>query len=128
MPPPKPFSLGARGEAIAAIFLKKKGFELLEKNFSAPGGEIDLITRKGKIWVFVEVKTRTSEQFGSVRESVGRRKFHRIQNAIEHYFLQKLAFDSIPDFQIDVVLLRISEGKVFCEHLENLGPDDFANQ
>ncbi len=67
--------LGKRGEDLAARFLRKSGYKVLYRNFRAPkGGEVDIVCRDGKTLVFVEVKTRTSLDFGAPAEAVKLKK------------------------------------------------------
>src|SRR6266446_6198986 len=71
--------LGARGEELAARYLRRHGFKILYRNFRGrQGGEIDLVCRDRDTLVFVEVKTRTSEDFGRPLEAVNRPKQRRI--------------------------------------------------
>ncbi|MEZ5405672.1 MAG: YraN family protein [Verrucomicrobiia bacterium] len=56
--------IGQRGEAVAARFLRKQGYKILIKRFRGRGGEIDLICRDGEVLAFVEVKARSSTEFG----------------------------------------------------------------
>ena len=67
-------SIGDMGERRAVKFLKKKGYKILETNFKTNFGEIDIIARKGDYICFVEVKTRSSDNFGEPREAVN---FHK---------------------------------------------------
>ncbi len=72
--PSKPahLRLGARGEKLAARYLRRHGFKVLYRNFRGRhGGEIDLVCRERDTLVFVEVKTRTREDFGRPLEAVG---------------------------------------------------------
>lgn len=52
--------LGSQGESVVAIMLQKQGFKLLAKNFKTLVGEVDIIAQRGKLLVFVEVKTRSN--------------------------------------------------------------------
>jgi len=52
-------SLGRAGEVVARVYLEKDGYRILGENFRKRGGEIDLVVAKGKMLVFVEVKTRS---------------------------------------------------------------------
>ncbi len=71
--------LGARGERLAARFLRRNHYKILYRHFRGRrGGEIDLVCRDGETLVFVEVKTRTSEQFGRPVETITRRQRQRI--------------------------------------------------
>ena len=67
-------SLGERGEHAAEKALTQRGYRLLERNYLVRGGEIDLIMERSEEIVFVEVKTRTSDRFGSPLEGIDARK------------------------------------------------------
>jgi putative endonuclease len=63
--------LGREGERLAEKYLKKRGYKILYRNYKAPkGGEVDLVCRDKDTLVFLEVKTRTSDQFGAPAEAV----------------------------------------------------------
>lgn len=62
--------LGAEGERVAKAYLQAKGYRILRENYSTPLGEIDLIAREGDVVAFVEVKARTSDEFGPPQSSV----------------------------------------------------------
>ena len=80
--------LGKKGEQIAVQFLKSKGLSICEVNFRCSAGEIDIIALDADIVVFVEVKTRSSEDFGLPEEAVNYLKQKKlIQLAM--YYLQK---------------------------------------
>jgi len=70
---------GAAGEKAAEDFLRKKGYRILERNFYTKFGEIDLVCRKDKVMVFVEVKTKTSDEFGEPWEMVNQRKLEQVE-------------------------------------------------
>ncbi len=112
--------LGDKGEAIAAKFLISKGFELIDHNVHAPGGELDLIMKQNDEWVFVEVKTRRSHAYGTAAESITFTKIKRMLAAIEHYFLVRNNFLDIPVFRIDIVALEVRGEKFFCEHFSHI--------
>jgi len=78
-------SLGKEGEDKAEEFLKRNGFKILERNFRTPYGEIDIIAKKGSRLFFVEVKTRSSLEFGRGSEAVTSSKIKHIKNAIGFY-------------------------------------------
>ncbi len=92
--------IGAAGEALAAEILKSRGYNIITVNFSCPMGEIDIVASKGKLIAFVEVKTRTSDEFGSPAEAIDNRKKRHIRNSAI-YFLEhrQQNYDSI-DFQV----------------------------
>lgn len=62
--------VGTKGEDIAAKYLAKHGYKIVERNFTSPHGEIDVVAREGKFIVFAEVKRRNTERFGLPREAV----------------------------------------------------------
>ena len=81
--------LGREGEDRAAQFLKKQGYKILERNYSTPQGEIDLIAlHRGEV-VFVEVKTRTNDAFGAPELAVNPRKQQRMVKAALGYIKYK---------------------------------------
>jgi putative endonuclease len=69
---------GQEGESIAARHLKKCGYKILEQNYRNKIGEIDLVARDGETIVFVEVKTRRSDHFGSPKWAVTFQKQRKI--------------------------------------------------
>lgn len=81
--------LGDMGENIAAIYLERKGYYIIERKFKTRVGEIDLIARKNHTIVFIEVKTRQSLEFGRPGEAVGYRKQQKIIKTANWYIRQK---------------------------------------
>jgi len=71
-------SLGNFGEDKAAQYLRRRGYNIVERNFSCRFGEIDIIARKGKFIVFAEVKLRKNADFAAAREFVTEAKQRRI--------------------------------------------------
>ena len=78
--------LGKKGERLAESYLKKQGYALLQRNYTTPFGEADLLMQKGEYTVFVEVKTRTADGYGSPAESVTREKRRKYEK-IATYFM-----------------------------------------
>ena len=100
--------LGTIGEKQACAYLKKKGCKILETNFRAGHGEIDIIARLGKIVLFVEVKTRTSSDFAQPWESVGFRKRKHLKTAAKMYVQQQTRLEE--EYRFDVVSILMKEG------------------
>ena len=71
--------LGQRGEALVAAWYVQAGYEILEQNWRRREGELDLILGRGRMVVFCEVKTRTSNRFGAPVEAITRTKQQRIR-------------------------------------------------
>jgi len=113
-------SLGKKGEEIAEKFLIDRGFKILEKNFRARFGEIDIIANYKDTLVLVEVKTRHSANFGLPEEAVTYRKIKTIAKVGEYYRAFK---ENLPDSErIDVVAVDFEEdGKLKrVELIENV--------
>lgn len=77
--------LGAAGEALVADWYRANGYEVLETNWRCRQGELDLVVRKGRVLVFCEVKTRTTDAFGTPAEAVTREKRDRIRRLAAVY-------------------------------------------
>lgn len=71
--------LGRRGEALAAAFLSRAGYVILDRNWRCGQGEIDVVARDGAETVFVEVKTRSSVAFGHPLEAITAQKLARLR-------------------------------------------------
>ena len=80
---------GQCGEDAATNFLKKNKYKIIKRNYKNKIGEIDIIAQKGEDLVFVEVKTRSSEQFGTPAEAVTYYKKRKIVNTARWYLAQK---------------------------------------
>lgn len=78
--------LGRKGEKLVAEYLQKAGCKILERNFRTPFGEADLIVEDGDEIVFVEVKSRETETFGTPREAVDKSKRERYYNIAKFYW------------------------------------------
>jgi len=96
--------VGKDAERGAASFLKKRKYRILEANYRCRYGEIDLIALDGETLVFVEVRARTTERFGSPEESVDRRKQRRISMSALNYIAQRGLGEMAARF--DVVVAR----------------------
>jgi len=71
--------LGRRGEAVAADWLETLGYEIVARNWRCASGELDLIARRGRVIAFVEVKTRSSVEFGHPLEAITPEKAARLR-------------------------------------------------
>ncbi len=112
-------NLGKRGEDIAENYLKKRGYKILARNFRIKGGEVDIIAEKDGEVVFVEVKTRSSEEFMPVIEAVDFHKRKRIRKAAEVFLLAKGLYAKPCRF--DVITIVVSGRKVLSfDHIRNV--------
>lgn len=78
--------IGYAGETAVCKFLRKNGYEILKRNYTVRGGEIDIIAKKNDCVVFVEVKTRKLDAFQSGEEAVTKSKQKRIIKTAKRYF------------------------------------------
>lgn len=78
-------SVGRDKETLAAEYLEKSGYRILERNFYCRVGEIDIIARDGDTYVFVEVKYRKAAGFGMPEEAVSRIKQEKIYKTAMYY-------------------------------------------
>lgn len=118
--PPQPAHLrfGRLGEEAARRHLANSGLDFLTANFRSPRGEIDLIFRHAQCLVFVEVKTRSSEEWMRPAASVDRDKRRRLSRAAFDY-LKRLHEPRVP-FRFDIVEVLLDDGQVAkVRHLPN---------
>lgn len=86
--PPNHYELGMDGEAQAVAYLRRRGYEILCRNFRHQKAEIDILARRGPFLVVVEVKTRTDRFYESLSEAVPRAKIARLVRAADFYVRQ----------------------------------------
>ena len=102
VPPKSTREAGAEAEAAACAFLEDRGLRIVERNFRARGGEIDLVAREGDVLVFIEVRFREGEEFGTPEETVGLPKRRRIVSAAREY-IGRIRRDSWKEARFDVI-------------------------
>jgi len=107
---------GKLGEDKAAAFLQDKGYEILVLNYRFRHSEIDIIAKKNKILIFVEVKTRTNVSFGMPEEFVDATKRRLILKAAEQYIFDT---DWHGDIRFDVISVIITQHTTQIEHIED---------
>lgn len=92
--------MGSAGERRATKFLKKNGFKILTKNYKTPFGEIDVIALDKDCIVFIEVKTRTSEEYGQPCEAVDKKKQAKYYKSATYYLQKEKKTDSSCRFDV----------------------------
>ncbi len=107
---------GNAGEDLACRYLEKNGYKILERNkHYSRFCEIDIIAQYKKTTVFVEVKTRKTNNFGTPFEAITKTKYDNIKQGIQFY----LSENKIKDFRIDVIGI-ILKPEIKIEHLKNV--------
>lgn len=109
---------GAAIESAAAAWLQTKGLVYLTRNFRCRGGEIDLIMRDGRTLVFVEVRLRSRDDFGSAAESVTASKQRRLIHAAQFYLATKPCHSDAA-CRFDVLAAKRSDQTIAWEWVQN---------
>lgn len=108
--------LGKKGEDEAVAFLMKKGYKILERNYRFKKAEIDIIARKDELLVAVEVKTRSTPDFGNPQDFVKPKKIKLLVMAFDHYITQN---ELDVDARFDIVAIIKNKSGMRIEHLED---------
>jgi putative endonuclease len=106
---------GAEGEEWAVGFLKKEGYQILERNWRFKKLEIDIIARKGDVLVIVEVKTRKNDTFGQPEIFVTKRKQQFLITAAHYYITER---DLDLETRFDIVAISSQGEQHTVKHLE----------
>lgn len=108
--------LGKLGEELAVDFLIEKGYEILETNWRFQKAEVDIIAQKENILAVVEVKTRSSLDFGLPQEFVKPKKIQLLVKAINEYVTQN---DLDVEVRFDIVAIHKEKSEFVIEHIED---------
>jgi putative endonuclease len=108
--------LGKQGEALAVEFLQKNGYTILETNWTFQKAEVDIIACKNNVLAVVEVKTRSSIDFGLPQDFVNPKKIQLLVKAINEYVVQQ---DFDIDVRFDIIAIHKDVQKLHIEHLED---------
>lgn len=95
---------GKLGEQLAADFLVNKGYTILYRNWRHSHYEIDIVALKNDLPHFVEVKTRSSKQYGEPEESVNKKKIRSLLQAADEFLFRNPRYTN---FQIDILSINI---------------------
>ena len=111
--------LGKVGEEYAAKYLEDEGYKILGRNVYVGGGEIDIVAKKNSLIVFIEVKTRKSDKYVDIADSIDDEKEDALITSCEEYLstnnLEKC------DFRIDLIGIVIRNRKVIrFEHVKGM--------
>ncbi len=122
--PVKNINIGRFGEALASKFLRERGYKILKSNYFIRGGELDLITQKDAIIVFVEVKTRISKNFGSPEEACTARKKHTLLRTIYTYLADQTCNHPAKLWRCDLIAIQFTGSqKATIKHYQNIFSD-----
>lgn len=108
---------GKIGEDMAADFLKRSGYKIIERNFRCNVGEIDIVAIDKDVLVFVEVRTKKSSSFCSPQQTITLSKQKKLQK-LSLFFLSNRKIENM-DCRFDVVAIDLSRGKDGIELFKN---------
>jgi len=108
---------GKKGEDIACAYLKSRGYRIVERNYKCPLGELDIVARDGDAIVFVEVKSRKSEEFGDPQLAVGLEKQKKVSRISLTYLKEKHLYPCNARF--DVVAIKMLPDGITIELIQN---------
>ena len=108
--------LGKKGEQLAVDYLLQQGYAIVERNYRFQKAEVDIIARKGDTLAIIEVKTRSTVDFGNPQDFVKPKQIQRLVKAVDEYV-------NVNNLDVEVrfdIIAIVKEGKSFnIEHLEN---------
>jgi len=120
---PRTAVVGMWGEKLAAVYLKNQGYKILGCNVRPDRrDEIDIVARCGRTLVFVEVKTRKQEDFGSPASAVDEEKRHALNRAAAAYLRRARYPDLFYRFDVVEVIGQPEEGEPEIRHIEDAFP------
>lgn len=115
--------LGKKGEDLAVEHLQKYGYKIIARNYKNKIGELDIIASQKKTLVFVEVKTKTEDEFGNPLEMIDWKKQRKLIKCIQYYLLQNKIdpSDAEINLRIDAISVEMDyQGNLIdLEHIEN---------
>jgi len=112
----KHYELGKEGEQLAVDYLLKKGYKILESNWRYQKAEVDIIVQKETILAAVEVKTRSTNEFGDPQDFVKPKKIKLLVSAVNEYVVQN---DLDVEVRFDIIAITKTNTGFDIEHLED---------
>ncbi len=108
--------LGKKAEKLAVDFLLDKGYDIVERNYRFDKAEVDIIAKKNQTLAIIEVKTRSTSDFGDPQNFLKPKQIQRIVKAVDEYVLVN---NLDVEIRFDIIAI-VKENKGFSiEHLEN---------
>ena len=108
--------LGTLGEELAVEFLEKNGYKILETNWTFQKAEVDIIAQKDTVLAVIEVKTRSSIEFGLPQDFVKPKKIQLLVKAINEYVISN---DLDLDVRFDIIAIQKENKGFLIEHIED---------
>ena len=108
---------GKKGEDLATEYLRRKGYGIIQRNYRARYGEIDIIAKYKSVLIFIEVKTRRGNFLETPLAAVTKKKRIQISKVAQEYLSKKKCFDC--DARFDVIAISFQQEHPEIEHIEN---------
>ena len=108
--------LGKQGEKLAVEFLQNNGYKILETNWTFQKAEVDIIAQKEDVLAIVEVKTRSSVDFGLPQDFVKPKKIQLLVKAVNEYVISN---DLDVSVRFDIIAIQKNGNDFIIEHLED---------
>ena len=108
--------LGKKGEQLAVDFLLKKGYDIIERNYRFDKAEVDIIAQKDDTLAIIEVKTRSTADFGNPQDFVKPKQIKNLVKAVDEYITVN---DLDVEVRFDIIAIVKENSKYHIEHLEN---------
>lgn len=97
--------IGEIGEEIAVKYLKQNGYYIVQRNYHNQFGEVDIIAAKDNYTIFIEVKSRTSEKYLKLNQTLGQNQIFHLRRAAIYYFSEKNIH--LSSIRFDLITLKI---------------------
>ena len=108
--------LGKKGEELAVQFLESKGYEIVARNYQFQKAEVDIIARKANTLAIIEVKTRSTPEFGNPQEFLKGKQIQRLVKAADHFVTEN---NLEVDVRFDIIGIIQNKAGTKLEHLED---------
>ncbi|APX99070.1 YraN family protein [Lacinutrix venerupis] len=108
--------LGKKGEQLAVDFLLEKGYEIVERNYRFDKAEVDIIAKLEDILAIIEVKTRSTTNYGNPQDFVKPKQIQRLVKAVNEYVIENKLDVEV---RFDIIAIVKDSKKFNIEHLEN---------
>lgn len=108
--------LGKKGEELAVEYLLKKGYKIVARNYKYQKAEVDIIARKGNILSIIEVKTRSTPEFGNPQEFLKAKQIQRLVKAVDHFVTDH---NMDVEVRFDIIAIIKNKSGTKLEHLED---------
>lgn len=108
--------LGKKGEQLAVNFLLKENYKIVERNYRFDKAEVDIIAKKDDILAIIEVKTRSTKDFGDPQDFVKPKQIKNLVKAVNEYVIENKLETEV---RFDIIAVVKEKNGFSIEHLEN---------